>query len=118
MKQSTDDIRESKTTDIDDLDTAIISFAGAVRKETLALGVNDPSYEVQPLFSPFKAKLQTLIDQEVKKAVISELDKISIKVIEPCEPDCTPERHARHKGSWNAHLVIEERIAELEKDKK
>ena len=74
MKQSTDDIRESKTTDIDDLDTAIISFAGAVRKETLALGVNDPSYEVQPLFSPFKAKLQTYINKQVTKGRLIELD--------------------------------------------
>jgi molybdopterin synthase catalytic subunit len=109
MKQSTDDIRESKTTDIDDLDTAIISFAGAVRKETLALGVNDPSYEVQPLFSPFKAKLQTLIDQEVKKARIDELNELNYQIA----------KNSWHKeNAYKMYPYILDRIAELEKDNK
>lgn len=109
MKQSTDDIRESKTTDIDDLDTAIISFAGAVRKETLALGVNDPSYEVQPLFSPFKARLQTLIDQEVKKARIDELNELNYQIA----------KNSWHKeNAYKMYPYILDRIAELEKDNK
>ena len=95
-----------KTTDIDDLDTAIISFAGAVRKETLALGVNDPSYEVQPLFSPFKAKLQTLIDQEVKKARIDELKEL-IKPRECYRPSCKQEHTLLRKK------YVKDRIKEL-----
>jgi hypothetical protein len=38
----------------EELDEILISMAGAVRKETLALGTADPSYEVQPIFNPAK----------------------------------------------------------------
>ena len=27
--------------------------------------------------------------------------------VEPCEPDCSPERHAYHKGQWDMALRIE-----------
>lgn len=86
-----------------------VSFAGAVRKETLALGVNDPSYEVQPLFSPFKAKLQTLIDQEVKKARIDELNELNYQIA----------KNSWHKeNAYKMYPYILDRIAELEKDNK
>lgn len=49
---------------------------------------------------------QTLITSEI----IAELERLSMAVIEPCEPECNEVRHARHEGSWNAHLKIEDRI--------
>lgn len=53
------------------------------------------------------------IQRLISEAVLAELDDLSFKVVEPCEPDCDEVRHALHEGSWNAHLVIDERLAEL-----
>ncbi len=49
-------------------DKVLISFAGAIRREVLALGSNDPSYDVQPLFSPTKQALTSLIKELVEEA--------------------------------------------------
>ena len=61
-------------------------------------------WEVRP------SELEALIAE----ARISELEEISFKVVEPCEPDCDEVRHALHQGSWNAHLVIEARLTQLQ----
>jgi len=58
-------------------------------------------------------EIQELITKREREARIDELEKLSFEVVEPCEPDCDEVRHALHQGSWNAHLKIENRIAEL-----
>lgn len=49
-----------------------------------------------------------------QREVLKELERLSVEVVEPCEPDCDEVRHALHQGTWNAHLKIDERIKELE----
>ena len=61
----------------------------------------------------FTDQLEALLAEEVRKARIDELEALSMAIVEPCEPDCTPERHARHEGTWQAHLAIEARISKL-----
>lgn len=62
------------------------------------------------------------IEALIQEQVIAELEKLkSQNVAIPCEPDCTPIRHARHEGAWEQHLefddFIDERIKELKGDK-
>lgn len=57
--------------------------------------------------------LKAAIQAYVTRQVEGELERLSMKVVLPCEPDCDDIRHALHQGSWNAHLVIEERLAAL-----
>ena len=51
--------------------------------------------------------------EAVLRAKIEEFENMSMEVVEPCEPDCDEVRHALHEGSWQAHLKIENRIADL-----
>lgn len=58
----------------------------------------------------------------IQEQIIAELEKLkSQNVAIPCEPDCTPIRHARHEGAWEQHLefddFIDERIKKLKGDK-
>lgn len=40
----------------------------------------------------------------IKEAKLAALQEVRDKMdFEPCEPDCTPERHARHRGSWETY---------------
>ncbi len=46
--------------------------------------------------------------------VLAALDSIDeANFPEPCEPECSPIRHAEHMGSWNHHIRIKSKIAEL-----
>lgn len=49
----------------DELAKILISFAGEIRRETLALGSADPKYKVKPLFSPTATSIINLVDKEV-----------------------------------------------------
>ena len=60
------------------------------------------------------SRLHKLIAQAKREAAIAELESLrSMEVVEQCEPDCDEVRHARHEGSWNAHLAVEARLATL-----
>jgi Txe/YoeB family toxin of Txe-Axe toxin-antitoxin module len=43
-----------------------------------------------------KDKLKRQINALITKARIDPFD-----FVEPCEPDCSPERHAYHQGQWD-----------------
>lgn len=40
-----------------------------------------------------------------------------INLIEPCVPDCTPEQHAYHSGTWDSQMKLDLAIALLEENK-
>lgn len=63
------------------LDEILIRFAGAIRREVLALESNDPSYDVQPLFSPAKQAITSLIKELVAEAKPKEVDSFYEKPI-------------------------------------
>lgn len=54
------------------------------------------------------------IRAEERKAVIKQALDIALEAMEPCEPDCTPIRHARHEGSWNTYREIQEKLKKLD----
>jgi hypothetical protein len=45
---------------------------------------------------PLTEKLERQINALISKARIDPFD-----FVEPCEPDCSPERHAYHQGQWD-----------------
>lgn len=53
---------------------------------------------------------------DARKEVIDSID--SFDVVEPCVPDCTPEQHAFHEGTWSAHLKLEKILATLKEEEK
>jgi len=63
-----------------------------------------------------RKKLLTLIEASNKEAAVGALEDLSMDVVEPCEPECDAVRHAKHEGSWNAHLIIEDRINTLKEE--
>ena len=61
----------------------------------------------------YVAEAKAALTAHIRRAEVALLEDLSMAVVEPCEPDCDAVRHALHQGSWNAHLVIEERIDQL-----
>lgn len=52
----------------------------------------------------YKAK-QAILDWHNKQV------KDPFDYIQPCEPDCSPERHAYHQGQWDmAHRMIDKEL--------
>ena len=56
---------------------------------------------------------------EVRKLIRTEKLKLLAEVrervdAEPCEPDCTKERHAYHQGQWDMQVEVESVLAKLE----
>lgn len=52
---------------------------------------------------------------------LEELNDKNLEYMEPCEPECTPVRHAHHEGSWQHHWkmekAIDQAIAAIREDK-
>lgn len=44
---------------------------------------------------------------EESKAYLMELKEKAFDLVEECNPDCTPEEHAYHKGTWDSYLKVE-----------
>lgn len=63
--------------------------------------------------SIFLEAIETSITKAIAQSNIALLEGLSFEVVEPCEPECDDVRHALHQGSWNAHIVIENKIDEL-----
>ncbi len=59
-------------------------------------------------------QLKTALKAHIEQECIRVLEAVSMAVVEPCEPECDPVRHALHQGSWNAHLKIEAEIERLQ----
>lgn len=67
-----------------------------------------------------EARGQKDIDQVVAQAVSTITQKLvearikPFDFVEPCEPKCTPERHAYHQGQWDMALRIEQLLSSRE----
>lgn len=48
------------------------------------------------------AAIQTYVQREVLKGRIDPFD-----FVQPCEPECTPERHQYHQGQWDMATRME-----------
>lgn len=48
------------------------------------------------------------------KETISKIDPFDL--VEDCNPDCTPEEHAYHEGTWKAHLKLQDILDKLESE--
>lgn len=76
-----------------------------------------------------KLSLQRKFVQESMKPMIDEMIKEAIRItrkkiieeikptdlIVPCKPDCTPEEHAYHEGTWDSYLKLEKILTKLKK---
>jgi len=51
--------------------------------------------------------------EKAREATIKDILDANFAFVEDCEPDCTPERHARHTGSWNHHIAMEKYLNSL-----
>jgi hypothetical protein len=61
--------------------------------------------------------LKSFIRKVRKEAILETLNKIdSFNLVEECQPDCTPEEHAYHEGTWKAHLKLESKLRKLKED--
>lgn len=87
-------------------------YAKTLNKEGLE-ALREANTNDRPVIPNAKARLQRLL----LSRAIGLLEELSLDVIEPCEPDCDPVRHALHQGSWDAHLKIEAKLAELIKQR-
>jgi hypothetical protein len=79
-------------------------------RNILAFKIHDTAYDA------LTGQDKLSIDQSVSaihSLIIKELNNLSMEVVESCEPDCDDVRHAKHEGTWQAHLVIEKRIEDL-----
>ncbi|MEK6878029.1 MAG: hypothetical protein AABY22_00395 [Nanoarchaeota archaeon] len=55
-----------------------------------------------------------LKSQSQKKEILESIDPFDL--VEDCNPDCTPEQHAYHKGTWDAHLKLEKILSAMKKE--
>ena len=56
--------------------------------------------------------IKSFISSELQKQR-EEISKKNLESMEECEPDCTPIRHARHKGSWDHYWKMDRFLSEL-----
>ena len=56
-------------------------------------------------------KLEALIRTEKLKLLAEVRERVDA---EPCEPDCTKERHAYHHGQWDMQVEVESVLTKLE----
>ena len=49
--------------------------------------------------------------EQTRKDILEKIDPFDL--VEDCQPDCTPEQHAYHQGTWNAHLKLEHILESL-----
>lgn len=54
----------------------------------------------------FKDFLQTAL-REQREMIYKEVQEFAFELVQGCEPDCTPERHAHHQGTWDSYLKLE-----------
>lgn len=59
-----------------------------------------PDSLVEQLVQETKESIQAHTAQAVQEAMLNRLD-LPFHYVEPCEPDCSPERHAYHQGQWD-----------------
>ena len=57
------------------------------------------------------APLGLYAKSDLKTAIKADILEI-VGIAEPCEPDCTPERHAYHEGQYQTILKIEAKLEE------
>lgn len=74
-------------------------------------------------FKPSKDVIKDFIRKELAQAkaagALEVIEKIMpFELVDDCEPDCTPVRHALHEGSWKAHLKLERILDTLREDYK
>jgi len=83
-----------------------------------------------------KEEIEKILTKEYKMVDLEALDAIltlikkhergmletiakELDVDEPCEPDCSPERHAYHEGRYKAQIIVDEyfeaKLKEVEK---
>ena len=61
----------------------------------------------------YKDKFKQLISK-TQQATIEEIDPTDLIV--PCNINCTPEGHAYHQGTWDAHLKLQKILDKLKKE--
>lgn len=64
-----------------------------------------------------KLLIKTLIlhrEKQVRRELLERIFPFDLVVT--CNPDCTPEEHAYHKGTWDAHLKLEKLIQSLKEE--
>lgn len=82
----------------------VISF---VHSRTLSIGVYSPGdISVTNMYEEAASDLAEIIQQEIDRATKDPFD-----YIQPCDPDCSPERHAYHQGQWDmAHRMVDKEL--------
>lgn len=51
--------------------------------------------------------------QRAREEVLDQIEPFSL--VEDCNPDCTPEEHAYHQGTWDSYLKLERTLEDLKK---
>ena len=65
----------------------------------------------KPRIKDFITKLISQAVSESREEILKQIDPFDL--VEPCNPDCTPEEHAYHQGTWDSQLKLEKIIEKL-----
>lgn len=57
--------------------------------------------------------IQKSLDAQ-KQQLIEEIDPFDL--VEDCQPDCTPEQHAYHKGTWDSYIKLEKKLNKMKEE--
>lgn len=62
-------------------------------------------------------KTMTLVQEYANKKFEKALKELNpFDLVVDCKPDCSPEEHAYHEGTWGAHLKLEVKLDEIKKN--
>ena len=91
-----------------------LDYDRAEAKQAITSLIKELVEEAEPMVTSVDVALEVAKQREL--ALLERMEDLNFQFMEPCEPDCSDVRHARHEGSWEHYWRMKAAI-QKEKEK-